>query len=409
MVKMDDGFSPALAAVKAGDLCAGCGACAGRLPDALHMAEGGGGFPRPHATRALTAAEDADFKTYCPGYGQDRAQGDAPDDPLWGPFVNMYSGWATDPDLRHRAASGGALSAVLVYLLQSGMVDAVWQTAAAIDPPQANRAVVSTDAAEVLAAAGSRYAPSSPLAGLPKALASGMRYAFVGKPCDAAALRALASRDAKIAACFPVILSFFCAGVPSAAGGRALLAAMGADPAQVTGFRYRGMGWPGKAVATLADGSTREMTYHDSWGLILSRHVQNRCKICADGTGGAADLAFGDAWQADAAGYPVFDDAAGQSLIVTRTPLGTEILAKAQDAGHLAHHPFDPAALAALQPGQTKRRRELLVRLAALRLLGRPVPRYRGMQLWAAARQAPPRQWLRAFARTLRRSLISER
>jgi coenzyme F420 hydrogenase subunit beta len=37
------------------------------------------------------------------------------------------------------------------------------------------------------------------------------------------------------------------------------------------------------------------MSYADSWGGILSRHVQFRCKICPDGTGGFADVVCADA------------------------------------------------------------------------------------------------------------------
>ena len=69
-----------------------------------------------------------------------------------------------------------------------------------------------------------------------------------------------------------------------------LLKALDADPAEVVGFRYRGNGWPGFATAVLRDGTERKMSYHDSWGKVLSKHVQHRCKICADGTGIAADI-----------------------------------------------------------------------------------------------------------------------
>ena len=50
-------------------------------------------------------------------------------------------------------------------------------------------------------------------------------------------------------------------------------------------------------VATLRDGSERSTSYHESWGNILSKHVQHRCKVWADGTGVAADLVCADAWE----------------------------------------------------------------------------------------------------------------
>jgi coenzyme F420 hydrogenase subunit beta len=321
----------------------------------------------------------------------------------------MLTGWAADPDLRFAGASGGALSALASHLLDSGAVDAVVQVGADPQHPAANRTVISTSAAEVAAAAGSRYAPSAPLTGLADHLgehrATGRRFAVLGKPCDAAALRALVQEDAEAARAFPVILSFFCAGVPSHAGGLAVLGALGVTEAEVASFRYRGNGWPGQATAVLADGRTSAMSYHESWGGILSNHVQHRCKICADSTGMAADIVCADAWETDARGYPSFVDKPGISLIVARTALGQQLIAEARAAGRIQTAPFDLAQLAAIQPGQRERRRALLAQLLALRLAGRPVPRYEGLQIAAAARQNPLRRNLKNFLGTLRRVL----
>jgi coenzyme F420 hydrogenase subunit beta len=67
--------------------------------------------------------------------------------------------------------------------------------------------------------------------------------------------------------------------------------------------------------------------------------------------------------------------------------------------------PFDVAGLAAIQPGQRERRRALFARLAALRLVGRPAPRYVGLKLRAAARQNSVSKNARNFLGMLRRAL----
>ena len=395
--------SSSLARVARGDLCAGCGACAALAPGKVAMATSAEGFLRPVQQAPLTAAEEAAIARACPGLGQEVVAAGRIDDPLWGPYLDMHTGHATDPGIRFAGSSGGALSMLLLHLIETGTVDAVIQTAAAPDLAIGNATVLSTGRAGILAAAGSRYAPSAPLAGLRDHLLPGRRLAFVGKPCDVAALRAMTAQDPDLARAIPVMLSFFCAGVPSLAGGRAVLAALGTDLAETRAFRYRGNGWPGQATATLTDGSTRTMSYHDSWGRILSRHVQARCKICADGTGTAADLVCADAWESDAEGYPLFEEQEGTSLIVARSEAGRAILAAAVAAGRIAIQPFDPAALTAIQPGQRDRRRGLAARLAALRLAGRPVPDYRGLQIWGAARQAGLRANLKNFVGMLRR------
>ena len=403
--KNKDHFTGALARVERGNLCAGCGGCALIAPNKVRMELRAPGYLRPVQFGVLTPDQDRQIARICPGLGQSVEAAGRIDDVLWGPSVSMHTGYTTRTPLRHTASSGGALSAMLMYLLDSGQVEAVIQTAAAPDLPIANVAVLSDTGSGVLAAAGSRYAPSAPLAGLDVHLQSDRRFAFVGKPCDVAALRALALDDPRVNARIPVMLSFFCAGVPSQAGGEAVLTALGTDLAGTAAFRYRGNGWPGQATATLYDGSTRSMSYHDSWGKILSRHVQHRCKICADGTGTAADLVCADAWVCDAEGYPLFEEQDGVSLIVTRNAKGAALLVQAEAAGHLVTDLFDVAKLAAIQPGQSGRRRALFARLAGLGLLGKPVPQYRGLQLRAAGAQNSIGRNIKNFLGMVRRGL----
>lgn len=403
--------SPSLARVRRGDLCAGCGLCAGIAPARITMVEAAPGFLRPSQSAPLEPEQEATVAAVCPGLGQRVAAEGRTDSKLWGPFLAMHTGWATNPELRHAGSSGGALSAVLIHLLASGQVDAVLHVAPDPKRPAANRSAISRTPQEIIDRAGSRYAPSAPLEMLDTCAtehrAQGTRFALAAKPCDAAALRALMAREPTIAATFPVIISFFCAGVPSHSGGEAVLAALGSPDA--IAFRYRGMGWPGKATAIRPGGAEVSMSYHESWGGILSKHVQHRCKICADGTGAAADLVCADAWEADAAGYPKFDEAPGISLIVARTALGQKILEEAATDGSIVTTPFDVEELTGIQPGQRERRRALLARLTALRVVGRPVPYYEGLQVSAVAWQNPILRNIKNFIGMLRRSLVRKK
>lgn len=397
--------SKALARVAAGDLCAGCGGCALVAPGKVEMHVAAPGFLRPRQTAPLTPDEEATVSAICPGLGQRVEASGRADDALWGPYVSMRAGWSTDDEVRYQGSSGGALTAALVHLLKAGRIDGVVQIGADPQLATGNVTVLSDDRAGAVAAAGSRYAPSAPLAGLEAQLSGEGSYAFVGKPCDAVALRALAERDPRVDRRFPWIFSFFCAGVPSLMGSGRVLEALGTDQDGTESFRYRGQGWPGKATALTRDGRRLQMSYHDSWGKILSKHVQHRCKICPDGTGVAADLVCADAWETDDRGYPVFEEEDGISLIVGRTAKGEALISEMIEAGAIEARPFDPAALAAIQPGQRNRRRALAARLAGLRVTGRPVPRYRGLRIGEAARQNDLRTNLVNFLGMVRRSL----
>jgi coenzyme F420 hydrogenase subunit beta len=394
--------SPALARVARGDLCAGCGGCAGLAPGRIEMTMEGPGWLRPRQTATLDPAQEAAIAATCPGLVLEQ---DRPGHPYWGPVLECRAGHSTDPALRRQASSGGGISALLVHLLETRAVDRVIQVAASGTVPVANEIVLSVTEAEVFAAAGSRYAPSAPLARLEEILEASGVTAFVGKPCDVAALRAIAKRDPRVDAKIPWMLSFLCAGVPSQAGAEAVVAELGVAPEDLAAFRYRGDGWPGYATATRRDGRAERMSYNDSWGDILTRHVQFRCRICPDGVGGAADAVCADAWECDADGYPLFDEREGSSLILSRTQKGEALVRAAMEAGRLAAEPLPVSAIAAMQPGQVARKRNVGGRLAALALLGRPRPSYWGFGLLARAMENGLATNLRNVAGTARRAL----
>ena len=395
--------SPVLARVARGQTCTGCGLCAAIAPAAITMTMQPPGYLRPVQSAPLTPAQESGIDAACPAISVEITTEAPVDDMLWGPAHFVGTGFVTDPALRHQASSGGVISGLLVHALATGMIDYVVQTSASTKVPTGNRTVISRTAADVFAAAGSRYAASSPLDGLEGWLAAPGRFAFVGKPCDVAALRTRARTDPRIDAKVPLMLAFFCAGIPSGNANARLLDAMQAPRDAVTAFRYRGDGWPGFATATLADGSVRRMGYDESWGQILSKEVQFRCKICADAVGSAADIACADAWYGDEKGYPSFQEKDGRSLVMARTAAGLALLDAARAAGSIETTPLPITEIIKMQPHQARRKRQVLSRLAAMAVAARPAPRYRGLQLWAAAARENPVAQARSFAGLVRR------
>ena len=99
-----------------------------------------------------------------------------------------------DPDVRFRAASGGVLTALAAYLVESGKVSFILQVRASLDRPVPAETVMSEDGASVVRSTGSRYGPATPLASIMDALDRDEPFAFVGKPCDVGALRLLARK-----------------------------------------------------------------------------------------------------------------------------------------------------------------------------------------------------------------------
>lgn len=401
--------SPTLARVLAGQLCTGCGLCAGVSSGAVRMETAAPGFSRPRQVASVSADDERKIASACPGSVVAPWE-QAPNRHIsWGPWRRIFTGHARDEALRFAGSSGGALSALLVHALQTGRVDRVLHVTADPDKPTRNVLIWSATGEEVIRNAGSRYASSSPLAGIGQALEDGVRTAFVGKPCDVSALRQLAVVDPRVGRVFPLMISFFCGGVPSHNAADRMVRAMGLEPATLTRFRYRGNGWPGMARAESADGRVAEMSYAQSWGAHLSGEVQFRCKICPDAVGGVADIACADAWYGDADGYPSFEEQDGRSLIISRTEAGDGLLNDAVTAGALSVEPLDVNEIDLMQPAQARRKRLVAARTASCRLLMQPVPKMRGLDVGKAARTARVSERMRNFLGTLRRILRNRR
>jgi coenzyme F420 hydrogenase subunit beta len=402
--------SPTIDRVLRGELCTGCGLCAALGGDSIEMLSTPPGYNRPRVKGPISAETEAAIAATCPGSKVESWSGIADRvDPYWGPWRDVLVGAATDDVTRFEGSSGGAISGLLVHAMKTGLVDRVVHISADPHAPTRNSTAVSRTPEEVIRRAGSRYTASSPLAQIGEALDEGGAIAFVGKPCDVSALRRLARVDPRVNRHVKLMLSFFCAGVPSHDGVRRILAEMDVESEAVTAFRYRGQGWPGNCAAETADGRKVEMSYARSWGDHLSKEVQFRCKICPDAIGGAADVACADAWYGDEAGYPAFDEADGRSLIIARSAVGQDLVREAMAAGSISGEPLPLAEIEKMQPGQARRKRLVLARTASLLIALQPRPDMRGLEVAKAARAAPLRESLHNLLGTLRRTLQGRR
>jgi coenzyme F420 hydrogenase subunit beta len=249
-----------------------------------------------------------------------------------------------------------------------------------MDPedPWINRTVVSKTKEDLVSRTGSRYAPASPCDSIDLIEESSEPCVFIGKPCDTAAMTLARKQRSTLNEKLGLVLTFFCAGAPSAQGTLSLLDKLEVESSKVKEVRYRGNGWPGKFKVKFEEKNEKSLTYMESWGE-LQKFRSFRCHVCPDGLGQIADISCGDAWH-------LFknDDHPGMSLIVVRTQKGKEILHRAIESGYLTATPTDSAAVIAAQ-GLVNRKPQIFGRLIAMRLLLRPVPQFIGFslkQLW---------------------------
>ncbi|MEV4760484.1 Coenzyme F420 hydrogenase/dehydrogenase, beta subunit C-terminal domain [Micromonospora sp. NPDC049559] len=428
--------------VAARKLCTGCGVCAYLAPDEVRMVDvldhgrrplpvvptpraggcgtdavdargaggGGCGTGGPDGRGAGATGGDGARAALgcCPGIRlEHESHRPAPGEiaelrAAWGPVRAIWEGYAADPAIRFAGSSGGVATALAAYCLEGEGMAGVLHIGARADVPYLNEARLSRDRAELLAAAGSRYAPASPCERLDLVETADGPCVFIGKPCDVAAVRMARRTRPSLDARVGLTIAVFCAGTPSTRGTLEMLDRLGVpDPARLASVHYRGNGWPGRARARLGDdppGRERTLSYEQSWGEILQKHRQWRCYLCADHTGEFADVAVGDPW------YRPTGDDPGRSLVLARTERGVRLVEAAIAAGALVLAPGEPGILPASQPNLLRARGAVWGRLVTLRAAGLMAPRLRRLPmagLWW--RHLSTRQKLQSTVGTLRR------
>lgn len=386
-------------------LCTGCGVCAYLQPNEIQMVDTLEQGRRPLVLIDING-RPADTKPglrACPG-AHIVQRVDMPSQhmselgDIWGPVIEMWEGWATDPEIRYQGSSGGAATALALHCLEDRGMHGVLHTVPRTDVPFLNRTVLSTSRSGLIAGAGSRYAPASPCERLDLIEKAAAECVFVGKPCDVAGAVEATLQRPQLADRLGLMIAVFCGGTSTTAGTLAAIRAAGMDPEDVTEVRYRGRGWPGLFSVTSRSGVTRGLTYEQSWGAVLQKHRQWRCMICPDHTGEFADVSIGDPWY-----RPIEPGEAGRSLILVRTERGRAAVRSAIAAGHLQLEPVTAEVLPLSQPNLVTIRGAVWGRVTAMAALGLPTPKFHGVPTFSTWRTLPPAEKVRSLLGTVRR------
>jgi len=321
----------------------------------------------------------------------------------WGPILEVWEGYATDPEIRFKGSSGGVATALALYCLEREQVSGVLHVGTRSEAPLRNVAVFSRTREELLARTGSRYSPAAPCEKFEWIQEAAHPSVFIGKPCDVVAVRKLQAVNSPREKKVSLAISIFCAGMPATRGTHDLLKVLGVKPEQVEEVRYRGCGWPGATTVRLkgADGRTRRMTYAESWGNILCNCTQFRCRLCPDSTGEFADISCGDPWYREI--QPGED---GWSLVLVRTERGRDILHSAMNADSVKLERVDPGTVPRSQEALLRRRRHLWGRLLMMQMMRIPIPHYAGFSLFSNWLDLSFVEKLRSTGGTLRRILF---
>lgn len=318
------------------DLCTQCGTCIGMCPtDAITL--------KQDPKKGLLPVVDENKCTdcgiclkVCPGEELDLNQmnrdlfGKVPDDELYGNYLNVYTAYAKNEEIRYNGASGGVATAILDALLKSGHITGAVVVRMSHERPLEPDVFVARNTEELISAQQSKYLPVPMNVAIKDILADkNGKYAIVGLPCHFHGLRLAENIKKRLKERIVLRMGLFCGFNPTLSSTKYLLRRAGVkDFDQIQNIKYRDGDWPCGFRAIMRDGSDHFL--HPINEFLFAHYVfeRRRCAMCCDQLNDLADLALGDEWRSD-----LKDDAGGWSHIMTRTEVGEECVRQMVEQG----------------------------------------------------------------------------
>ncbi len=304
------------------------------------------------------------------GLPKEQVDKNANHDLIWGYYLSLYYAWSTDEKIRFESSTGGLLNGLSLYLLESKKVKFILHTVTDPEKPMRSVSKLSYNKDELLNSGScSRYGPASPLDKFHKSLNLNQPFAFVGKPCDISAIRQLSKSDERVNKLCKYLLTLVCGGSTEFTKSQDFIESFKVKEEELSIFRYRGYGNPGRMYIKTKDGSEYDREYNSFWGEESTWKVHFRCKVCPDAVGESSDIAALDTWRG---GFPKDEDE-GFNAAIVRTQKGLDLLNEAAKAGYIQiGDKLKIEDINDFQPHQVKKKKAVYARLKGLQKANLP-------------------------------------
>ncbi|MCU1462153.1 MAG: coenzyme F420-reducing hydrogenase, beta subunit [Acidimicrobiales bacterium] len=338
-------------------LCTGCAGCVVACPhDVLgyndaegvykpfHLEEEGGPGGCGHGDRGCTSCTRAcpRFRAWEPEidsfmFGRERRP-----DEMEGIAKDVILTRATDTEVHERGQDGGLVSAILLWAMDHGYIDAALVSYLEGDGTSWKAIPgVARTRDEILAAAGSRYTYSANTMAYAEAIAGGAeKLALVGMSCQSSVPPVMGARKAgKVSRKFALNIGLLCSKTFDDAIFEELFEAKyGLKKQDMVKMNIKGV-----FQIWMRNGDYHEVPLKEchAW-------TREGCKACPDFAAEHADISTG--------GIGAFND---WTLTIVRTDVGREIIIKMLEDGTIEGRPgdADPGAIALLRKLSTVSRR----------------------------------------------------
>lgn len=313
-------------------LCTGCGTCVALCPgEAIKLTKNDKKGTYVPELNKEKCEKCGICYNICPGHKIDFKHFNLeifqkePENSLIGNYLECYIGYALDHDIRYNSASGGLITALLIFALEDGIIDGALVTRMKKDNPLEPEPFIARTKEEIIEASKSKYCPVPANIALKEILNSkdAKKFGVVGLPCHIQAIIKAEQinkiLNEKIALCFGIT----CNHTPSFLATEFLLKKLKIKKGEITKIYYRGEGWPG-VMKIILKNDRKILVESDYWGSGFGQcFFPIRCMLCCDYTCELADISFADAW------LPEIQDNIGTSLVILRKDASKKILEKA--------------------------------------------------------------------------------
>ena len=362
------------------NLCTGCGTCAGVCPSSSITMQERKGLNIPVVDKKSCRVKNRCkiCSLVCPGQGinlyeiSDMLFPGTQNDFYLGRFLECYTGYSANHDIRFHSASGGVITQMLLFMLEKKLIDGAVVTKMNQQDPLKPEVVIARTRGEIISARSSKYCPVNLNILIKSIRKENIKVAVVGLPCHIHGFRKAEMVFPDLRKKVVAYLGLFCSSTRSYYATRYLIREYGIKKDDIRTFAYRDEGWLGSMLVKLKTNEIRKIPFRKYYREIRSFFIPHRCTLCSDHAAELSDISFGDIY------IPEFwDDKIGTNSVIARSEKGHSLLRELARANVVTLEKINKRCIIRAQQNMlTRKKKHVQTRIFFLKLFFKKTPNF---------------------------------
>ncbi|NIS75874.1 MAG: hypothetical protein GTO08_11505 [Deltaproteobacteria bacterium] len=294
-------------------------------------------------------------------------------------YDDVFVGHSNCRQIREGSGSGGIVTQVLSSLLREGYLKKALVAGMSSTEPWKGKSVLAESKKDVVECSQSKYTIIPQMDKLGAIVDSSDNVAIVGLPCHIHAFRKYQAKFPERLENVKLLIGLFCHMALEIDGTLKMVERAKVQRDQLSKIEYRGGEWPGKVRVFLKNGDIIPLHSADfkdgAINYLKYLYYPPRCLTCIDFSAEFSDLSVGDPWIRKRDGKYLYQG--GDSLVMTRTKQGKDIIDMVKKMGDITAEPIDENLLKPRFQGMIKYKKiGAQIRVEKLKKRGLPHPIY---------------------------------